>query len=667
MAMVLVVESKKCVATSYRFSPLPDINGWTQGYEDDVSIIRDCYCPACNQGHAVTTMLPTKIPLFREIIIMSLTCPDCNFRNSEVNFGGEIQEKGERISLTVSCADDLNRQIIKSDSASLRIPHLEFEIPPSTQRGMISTLEGVLLRAASNLEELQPERLRLGDVDNFHRCRRVICELRRLAGQTLDDVDSDDGGETKFPAAENPPVFPFHVILDDPAGNSFIEDTQAPQPDTNLVAEQYFRTANQDMSLGLQPSKQALEDSKIDDFNPLHKNIANVAAGQHSIQVDPGDDATTAKAIRQEVHKFPTTCSHCHAPAETNMCFTNIPHFKEVIIMSLLCENCGFKSNEIKGGGAIPRFGTKIVLRVQHADDLAREVLKSDTSGIAIPELDLEMEEGGLDGVYSTVEGLLNKMHDRLKQANPFGSGDAAAKQHLTNDGGAFSEPSPNYVRYNAFLQKLKGMADGASFPFTMIISDPLSNSFVGPIPKDAIALSLKAEKEGNNDCYEAYVDAALAIEEYERSHEQNEILGINDMKTENYQTSETKNYGTDVMSELPDRIAHLDVRGPDHPHEVGKAPVEGDTTVMGAKSANFAIPTAGLRGKMANVHAHDYSSDLCSKLLRDLEHNDVSFMMSETFDGSKVGFTFKDGAQGLGYYQNLPLLELWNRHHADE
>jgi zinc finger protein len=119
--------------------------------------------------------------------------------------------------------------------------------------------------------------------------------------------------------------------------------------------------------------------------------------------------------------------------------------------MSMVCEQCGFKSNEIKGGGAIPKFGTRITLTIRGPEDLGREVLKSDTAGIAIPELELELQEGGLDGVYSTVEGLLKKMKDRLESANPFGSGDSAKKQHLTNDGGDFL---PSRWRYMGFLKK---------------------------------------------------------------------------------------------------------------------------------------------------------------------------------------------------------------------
>lgn len=628
-----------------------------------MTTIEHCYCPYCEGGNAVTMMLPTRIPLFREIIVMNLTCEDCGFRNAEVNFGGEIQEKGERLALTVRNADDLNRQVIKSDSATIIIPALDFEIPPSTQRGTISTLEGILRRAASNLEEQQPERLRLQDVDNFHRCRKVIRRLRQMAGDT--DVDYEDGSDE-----ENAPVFPFTFILDDPAGNSFIENLFAPQPDPNLHSEKYWRTATQDMQLGLQPSEKAREAGMIDDQNPDHKNVVNAAKGHHKI----GFLSSRGENVgREEAMKFTTTCSHCYRPAETSMCVTDIPHFKEVIIMSLLCENCGYKSNEIKGGGAIPQYGTKITLSVRGPDDLEREVLKSDTAGVAIPEIDLALEEGGLDGLYTTIEGLLNKIHERLKSANPFGTGDSAMKQHRTNDGGEFTGLSPTQARFLAFLQKMKDMADGRTFPFTIIISDPLSNSFIGPMPRDAMALSLQAERDGNNRCYEEFEDAGMYVEEYERSFEQNEVLGLNDMKTENYQQAgENPYYGTDAPEELPDRIRRSDVRGPDHPHQVGKAPVEGDNTIMGVGSANFAVPSMTKRGQHAHAPRIPVDSSNSKvienrdirKLIHDAEFNDSAFIMNDEYSGPREGMVFKDGAQGLGYYQDVLLTELWAKEH---
>jgi zinc finger protein len=57
---------------------------------------------------------------------------------------------------------------------------------------------------------------------------------------------------------------------------------------------------------------------------------------------------------------------------------------------------------------------------------------------------------------------------------------------------------------------------------FTLIIDDPLSNSFIFPIgePKD---------------------DKNLIKEDYERTFEQNEEFGINDMKVENYESENDK------------------------------------------------------------------------------------------------------------------------------
>ena len=74
----------------------------------------------------------------------------------------------------------------------------------------------------------------------------------------------------------------------------------------------------------------------------------------------------------------------------------DIPNFKEVVIMSLTYKECSYRYNNIKGGGSIPRFGSKITLTVTNQDDLVREVLNFDTAGIWLPEIDLDIGEGGV-------------------------------------------------------------------------------------------------------------------------------------------------------------------------------------------------------------------------------------------------------------------------------
>ena len=48
--------------------------------------------------------------------------------------------------------------MVKSDSATVTVPELEFEIPAQTQKGVITTVEGLLREAAAGLAALQPER-----------------------------------------------------------------------------------------------------------------------------------------------------------------------------------------------------------------------------------------------------------------------------------------------------------------------------------------------------------------------------------------------------------------------------------------------------------------------------------------------------------------------------
>lgn len=114
-------------------------------------------------------------------------------------------------------------------------------------------------------------------------------------------------------------------------------------------------------------------------------------------------------------------------------------------------------------------------MTVSSAEDFGREVLKSDTAGIAIPELELELEEGSLDGVYSTVEGLLKKLVSNMEAANPFASGDSSKKHHVGNDaeGGKFGEQSLSQ-KYDTFMAKLRTLSEGKSVSsglFFLIVS----------------------------------------------------------------------------------------------------------------------------------------------------------------------------------------------------
>jgi zinc finger protein len=215
--------------------------------------------------------------------------------------------------------------------------------------------------------------------------------------------------------------------------------------------------------------------------------------------IDFTKSINSSDSLKEEAFKFQTPCYCCYKDGEAYMCLCTIPFFKEIIISCFKCEYCGYKTTEVKGGGGISEKATKLILKVRGHEDFNRDLFKSETAKLIIPELGFETDTGSMGSMYTTVEGLLEKIISSLDDT-PFYHGDSSDEQSL----GKTIKQLRIYL-----LEKTE---------FTLILDDALSNSFISPI-------------EGNDDRLEKII--------YERSWEQDDELGINDMKVENY-TDET-------------------------------------------------------------------------------------------------------------------------------
>lgn len=102
----------------------------------------------------------------------------------------------------------------------------------------------------------------------------------------------------------------------------------------------------------------------------------------------------------------------------------------------------------------------------------------------------MELSSTG-SGSYTTVEGLVESIKEQLKNSNPFIDGDSAQSEIRE--------------KLNKILIKLETLAC-----YTVILNDPCGNSFVENVDESNVL-------------------------RYERSWEQNEELGLNDIKTEGY------------------------------------------------------------------------------------------------------------------------------------
>ena len=100
-------------------------------------------------------------------------------------------------------------------------------------------------------------------------------------------------------------------------------------------------------------------------------------------------------------------------------------------------------------------------LRVTSFDDMKRDVLKSDSAMVVIPELDLELQHGTLGGLYTTVEGLLGKIYKNLSDDHPF-AGDSSTNNHSEDEGSIKRNRT-----FQEFLSKLKDLKDGKVYIYT--------------------------------------------------------------------------------------------------------------------------------------------------------------------------------------------------------
>ncbi|XP_024126727.1 zinc finger protein ZPR1 [Oryzias melastigma] len=407
-------------------------------------------CMNCFQN-GTTRLLLTRIPFFKEVILSSFSCAACGWANTEIQSAGQIQEQGVCYTLRVRTKQDLNREVVKADSATTRIPELDFEIPPFTQKGSLSTVEGLLDRAVSGLEQEQPVR-RAAEPALAQKIDQFILKLKKLK-----DVEQE-----------------FSLVIEDPSGNSFVENPSAPHRDEALTVTRFKRTVQQDVQLGI----------RADD----------------DLEEEPaGSDLET---MRNEVLVFNTNCPECGAPASTNMKLVNIPHFKEVIIMATNCDGCGHRTNEVKSGGATEELGTRISLHVTDPSDMTRDLLKSETCSVIIPELEFELGMAALGGKFTTLEGLLKDIKDLIVVKNPFVCGDSSTDDRVQ--------------KLAQFGEKIDKIVAG-ELKIHLILDDPAGNSYL-------------------QNVYAPEEDPEMTVEKYTRTFEQNEELGLNDMKTEGYQ-----------------------------------------------------------------------------------------------------------------------------------
>lgn len=452
-----------------------------------------------------TKMLLRNIPFFRDIVVISFLCDHCGFKNHEFTPLTALADKGLKLSLKLSKTQDLNRMLIANVNSVIYIPEIDFEVP-KIPKGLVTTVQGALLNFVEDLEYAQDQR-KVNDPENYLKIQAVIDKLELMA-------------------QADPSVLPFFLIVNDPSGNSYIANPFAPLMDINLKEEHYERTKEQLIDMGFVSDLEVAKDKdlqtnyenmkekgvnyvndlkKVKDYKYTDKDTQDLLLKMQGFaKPKDGHKLDHSKTVQEQdldsrLSIFPVNCYSCNELGELRTITCEIPFFKEIVIMAFSCDKCGYRNTEVKTAGEVSKLAKRITLKATTKEDLNRDIFKSDSAMVKIPELEFEMSPGSLGSFYTTVEGLLDKILDNIKVKNPFvgDSTDIVQSQNFQN-----------------FLDKMEKMKNGEMLPFTLELDDTMDNCFI------------------LNPFY-PNKDPSVVVEEYERTEEQNDDLGFNHMKTE--------------------------------------------------------------------------------------------------------------------------------------
>ncbi|EFW99504.1 zinc finger protein zpr1 [Grosmannia clavigera kw1407] len=446
-------------------------------------------CMNCHEN-GTTRLLLTRIPYFREVILMSFSCDHCGFQNNEIQAAGSIQPRGTHYELRLTEMEDLSRQVVKADSASAKFVEIDVEVPAG--RGQLTNVEGILTGLVSDLE-MDQEARKNEQPEVYEKIADVLVKAKSmLAGES----------------------FPFRMSIDDPAGNSWI----APDLHDGVgkwEKREYARTPEQNQSLGLADTEDAAAGTTTSSSGipTAFSGSAGVIPVGGQGRLNPDDEI-----ILDEVYTFPASCPGCMHPCVTHMKMVDIPHFKQVVLMNTLCDHCGYRSNDVKTGGEVPAKGSRISLKVLNEVDLARDILKSESCALECPELNLSVNPGTLGGRFTTVEGLLTQVRDDLRNQIYQTGAEVGASPAGAPAAGGDSLSGDDRMQWTSFFAGLDEAITGKR-PFTIVLADPLASSYVQSLADDP-----------------SKPDSQMTIVEYDRTAEEEEDLGLSDMKTEGYE-----------------------------------------------------------------------------------------------------------------------------------
>ncbi len=152
-------------------------------------------CPFCSAKTLTLTQDEQDIPYFGKVFLFSMACSSCKAHHADVE-SAEYKEPC-KITFEMTSDKDLNVRVVKSSTATLKIPQLRLSVTPGPgSEGYISNIEGVLARFEKVIEGQRD----LAEEEDKTSAKNLLKKIRKVK---FGDI-------------------PITIIIEDPSGNSAI-------------------------------------------------------------------------------------------------------------------------------------------------------------------------------------------------------------------------------------------------------------------------------------------------------------------------------------------------------------------------------------------------------------------------------------------------------------
>ncbi|MGM5483573.1 MAG: ZPR1 zinc finger domain-containing protein [Nanobdellota archaeon] len=134
-------------------------------------------CPACGKKTLTLMEQEMEVPYYGKLFLFSMDCSneECLYHQADVE-----AEKGQgpvKIEYEIDSEEDMNVRVIKSSSATIKLPRIMTIEPGPVSNGYITNIEGILNRVKTMLENSRDSS---EDKSESKKCKNMIKKIQNI-------------------------------------------------------------------------------------------------------------------------------------------------------------------------------------------------------------------------------------------------------------------------------------------------------------------------------------------------------------------------------------------------------------------------------------------------------------------------------------------------------